>query len=273
MAVIALSQQIGSRGLELGRRAAQDLGYRFMSGDDLYAATSQRYQVTPEQLLILDERTPHFWERAKTDTQSFAAYYRATVLAEFAVGNLVAVGRAVAHVLPQVGCGVRGRVVAPFEARLKQVAIEEKLAPAAAERRVLHYDREVRARIQSISNIDIDDASLYDLVINTANHPMDALATTLTTLARQIDGCTDSGQWQQLTDAAIAQQVRAALLAHPKIRDAEIVVTCTRGVVEMSGAGLVPPWDELVHSVARQVEGVAAVNVAADEPPMPLRSQ
>ncbi|HEY6419197.1 MAG TPA: cytidylate kinase family protein [Candidatus Binataceae bacterium] len=272
MAVIAISQQIGSRGLELGRRVAEELAYHFMSGDDLYAATSQRYSVTPEQLLILDERTPHFWERAKTDTQSFAAYYRATVLTEFARGNLVAVGRAVAHVLPQVGCGLRVRVVAPFESRVNLVALEEKLAPAAAERRVLHYDREVRARVQSISNIDIEDASLYDLVINTANQPLEFLATTLTTLARKIDGCADSGQWQEIRDAAITQQVRAALLAHPKIRDAEIIVSCTCGAVRMSGPGLVPPWDELVDGVARQIEGVASVNVAADEPPMPLRS-
>jgi hypothetical protein len=32
---------------------------------------------------------------------------------------------------------------------------------------------------------------------------------------------------------------------------------------------LVAPWNELVEEVAREVEGVAAVEVSADEPPVP----
>lgn len=271
MSVIAISAQIGSRANELGRLAAGELGYRFMSGEDLYAETSRRYRVTPEQLLILDERTPHFWERASADIQSFAAFYRATLLAELARDRLVAVGRAVAHVMPHVGGGVRARVVAPFEARVKQVAIEEKLTPAAAERRVQHYDREVKARIQSVSGIDLDNPSLYDLVINTSVMPIEVLAGSLAALCRQLDERGDQSRWELLRDASIAQQVRAALMAHPKIRDAQIVVTCTRGAVQLNGSSLVPPWDELVHGVARQVEGVASVEVAAEEPPIPPR--
>ncbi len=273
MPVIAITQQFGSRGEELGRIVARELGCRFLAPQDIYSETSQRYNVPPDQLVVIDERAPHFWERVKTDVPIFACFYRATLLRELAMDRVVAVGRSVAHILPHTGCGLRVHAIAPLAERVKQIAADENLQPAAAERRVLAYDREVRARIQSISNIDIEDPLLYHIVINTAHQPLPALAAGLAALARQVDAAASAEQWQALRDAAVAQQVLAALMAHPKIRDAQIAVTCRRGEVQLNGPGLVPPWDELVDHVARGIEGVTSVAVAAEEPPMPYRSE
>ena len=49
MAVIAISQQIGSRGIELGELAARELGYRFQTGEQLIAETAKRFNVSAEQ--------------------------------------------------------------------------------------------------------------------------------------------------------------------------------------------------------------------------------
>jgi len=81
------------------------------------------------------------------------------------------VGRAVARVLPAAGCGLRVHVVAPLAERVKQVATEEKLDLISAEKRALHHDREVRARVQGLSSVDLEDPLIYDLVINTVRHP------------------------------------------------------------------------------------------------------
>ena len=61
MAIIAISQQIGSRSNELGQIVAKRLGYRFLCREDLIAQVSRIYNVTPEQLVVVDERQPHFW--------------------------------------------------------------------------------------------------------------------------------------------------------------------------------------------------------------------
>src|SRR5262245_19743119 len=196
MSVVAITQELGSRGEDLGRIIAESLSYRFLSQRDLWDETARRYQVTPEQLLILDERKPHFWERSNSDARRFQAFYRAALLAWFAKDRVVAVGRAVAHILPAVGCGLRHKI--------------EKLA------------------------------------------------------------CDEHRQ--KLCDTAIAQQVRAALMAHPKIGEASVEVNCRTGVVTLSGPGLVPPWNSLVESVARSVLGVVSVEIAAEEPPMPQRA-
>ncbi len=57
---------------------------------------------------------------------------------------------------------------------------------------------------------------------------------------------------------------------HPKIRDAQVAVDCSSGVVRVSGPGLVPPWDDLVIGVAQTIEGVASVEVGAEEAPITL---
>ena len=272
MAVVAITQQLGSRGEDLGRIIAESLSYRFLSQRDLWDETARRYQVTPEQLLILDERKPHFWERSNNDARRFQAFYRAALLTWFAQDRVVAVGRAVAHILPAGGCGLRVHVVAPLEERVKQIAGEEKLDLASAQRRALHHDREVRARVQSLSNVDIEDPTVYDLVVNTTGHPLPSLATCVIELTHTIEGRACSEHRETVCDAAIAQQVRAALLAHPKIGEAPVEVSCRTGVVTLSGPGLVSPWNSLVESVARSVPGVASVEIAAEEPPIPQRA-
>jgi cytidylate kinase len=121
MAVVAITQQLGSRGEDLGRIIAESLSYRFLSQRDLWEETARRYQVTPEPLLILDERKPHFWERSNNDARRVQAFYRAALLTWFAQDRVVAVGRAVAHVLPAVGYGLRVHVVAPLEERVNRL--------------------------------------------------------------------------------------------------------------------------------------------------------
>jgi cytidylate kinase len=271
MAIIAMTQHPGMRGYELGRLTAERLGYRFLTADQLIADTSKLYNVTPEQLVIVDERRPHFWERLKTDTERFVAFFRAVVLKEMAADRLVIIGRSVTHVMPDSGCGVRVRLTAPLKERVNVVAEEENLSPVVAERRVRDYDREMRARIQTLLNVDIDDPANFTLALNTFAMPLERSAATLAAIAREIDNATRQEHWRVVRDAALAAEVRAALVFHPKIGHAPLEVQCAGGVVHVNGPGLVPPWDDLVTDVVRQVDGVMSVEIYAEEAPIPVR--
>jgi len=271
MAIIAMTQQIGTRYLELGKLTAERLGYRFLTSDQVIAEASRVYHIPPEHAVINDERRPHFWERLKTDTERFVQFFRAQVLKEMAADRLVVVGRSVTHMLPDTACGLRVRLTAPFSERVKIVAAEEKLAQAVAERRVRDYDREMRARIQTLLNVDMDEPGNFTMVLNTFALPLDTLAGMLAGLAEEIDRTATPESWRQLRDAALAAEVRAALMVHPKIGRSPLEVQCAAGVVQVNGPGLVPPWDGLISDVARQVAGVRAVEVNADEQPIPVR--
>ncbi|MGH7987980.1 MAG: cytidylate kinase family protein [Candidatus Binataceae bacterium] len=266
-----MTQHLGTRAADLGRLTAARLGYRFLMSPELIAETSQLYHVTPEQLVVVDERRPHFWERLKTDSERFLTFFRAVVLKEMAKNDLVVIGRSVAHLLPDYGCGIRVRLTAPMKDRIQQIAVEEKLAPAVAERRVRDYDREVRARLQTLLGVDIDDPANFSLVLNTSAMPLQTLAAALAGCAEAIDSQTGPEQWRQMRDAALSAQVRAALMFHPKIGHAPLEVQCDGGSVHVNGPGLVPPWDDLVNDVVRQIDGVKAVEIVAEEQPSPVR--
>ncbi|HJU09538.1 MAG TPA: cytidylate kinase-like family protein [Candidatus Binataceae bacterium] len=270
MAIIALTQHLGTRAFELGRLTADRLGYRFLTADELIAQTSHFFKVTPDQLVIIDERRPHFWERLKTDTQQVVAFFRAALLKEMATNNLVVAGRSVTFMVPE-DCGLRVRLTGPFKERAQEIAREEGLAPAVAERRVRDYDREVRARIQTLFNYDLDDPANFSLVLNTFAMPLGMAASMLASLAIELDHGTRQEQWTRMRDSAIEAQIRAALLIHPKIGHAPVEVQCAHGAVQVNGPGLVPPWDDLVNEVVSQVDGVISVQVVADEQPVTVR--
>jgi hypothetical protein len=87
----------------------------------------------------------------------------------------------------------------------------------------------------------------------------------------EIDSAAGPEQWRLMRDAALAAEVRAMLMVHPKIGHAPLEVNCASGAVRVNGPGLVPPWDDLIGDVARNVAGVTSVEVNAEESPAPVR--
>jgi len=261
MAIIAITQHVGTHGAELARLTAQRLGYRLLTLEQLVLETSRTYHVPSEALGIVDERRTTFWTRFKTDTGRFTAFFRAVVLKEMAGDRVVTIGRSVAQVLPDCGCGLRVRLSGPFAQRARLVMEEEKLTAALAEARVRDYDREVRARIQTLFGVDIDDPSNYHLVLNVFAMPLNSSSAFLAFLADETDRTATAENWQRLRDAALEAEIRAALISHPKLGNAPIRVRCSRGAVQVSGLGLVPPWDDLVTEVVAGVKGVKSVQV------------
>lgn len=270
MAVAVITQQIGSRGIEIAELAARELGYRLLTGQELVDQVSRRYKITPEQLLVVDERTPHFWERLRTDTDRFLAFLRAELLRDLADDRLIVVGRGSAHHLPQSGCGVRVHVIANLSDRMARVAVDEKLSRSAAEKRVREYDHEIRSRVQTVCGLDIEDANVYGLVLNSSAMTLEGCAAVLVAAAREIDSRVTPEDWQRLRDAAIGAQVRAAIHAHPQLNSSQIEIQCLNGAVRVNGPGLVPPWDGLTDQVVRQVNGVASVEITAEGGAMPI---
>jgi cytidylate kinase len=274
MAVVAVAAQIGSRGLELGKLVAEQLHYPLVSLADITAEAAREYQCTAEQINLVDERQPGWWERLTTDSARIGVYFRAVIMKQIGLCNVVVVGRSIPFMLPpETRHGLRVRTIAPFNSRVREVMREEKLETAAAERRVRHYDQEVRARIQHSLGVDLEDHSRYDLIVNTAARPLSWFASVIIELANAIEREADPASKQALKDACLSAQVRAALFAHPKMGHAPIDVESRAGVVVLKSAALVPPWDELATSIVRRVTGVVQVELQIDEPPMPLRAE
>ena len=272
MAVVAIGQQIGSNGLGLGRLVAEQLEYPLLTSEEIAAQVAHEYHVTAQQLALVDEREPRFWERLGTDSARLVAYFCAVVMKHMASCQVVVVGRSIPLVVPpQTRHALRIRAVAPFSVRVRQVMKDEKLGAAAAERRIRTYDLEVRARTQNTLGADLEDPSLYDWIINTATSPLLWFASSIAEFAITIEREADADSKQALSDACLTAQVRAALMAHPKIGHAPVTIKTETGRVVLKSSSLVPPWDSLAASVVQQVPGVLGVQVEIEEAPVPIR--
>jgi cytidylate kinase len=269
MATIAIGQRIGSGGAELGALIARRLEARFLGLDDLRREAASRYQIDPDQLRVFDTREPRFWESLTTDTPRLLTYFHAVILKHLAEEQVVLVGHTMPLWVPRsVGHVLRVRAVAPIEVRVRRVMDEERLSARQAEHRVHESDHEVHARMRSIRKVDVEDPQLYDVILNTSSSPLDALASVVIDLARAVAGSCSGNSHILLKDACITAQVRAALMAHPKIGHASLEVMSSEGAVTITGGSLVPPWDRLVREVVAQVEGVASVRLEADALPV-----
>jgi hypothetical protein len=72
-----------------------------------------------------------------------------------------------AHLILRPGRALRVRVVAPLAVRVATVAAREGLSEAAARRRVVEVERERQAFLQRCFRAPLDDASTFDLQVNT----------------------------------------------------------------------------------------------------------
>jgi cytidylate kinase len=100
------------------------------------------------------------------------------------IGKAVIVGRAGAQVTAHMSPGVRMRLMAPWEERIKGVMDYYELDEKEARTRAKKLDAARARLIKAHFDADIDDPTQYDLVWNTATSSIDDIASAVTALLR-----------------------------------------------------------------------------------------
>jgi hypothetical protein len=130
-------------------------------------------------------------------------------------------------------------------------------------------DADKTGRMRYLYDRDIDDARLYDLVLNADRGEVDAAAEAIVRLVRQPALAPTKAGQQRLADRLLAARVLVALLTDEPSRDFRHEdVDAESGTVRVvTGA----PQDA-VERVARSVEGVTAMQFVEVPviPPMPM---
>ena len=156
MAILTISREYGSGGLEIGRRVAVRLGYQLVDKErlfqDLERAGSRWVRVAKE----VDEVCPTLWERHDWQYRGYVSQLEDLILA-YAVGdNVVIIGRGGSFLLQGVPFCLRVRLVAPLEARLEAVMARERLTRKAAARLITQVDGDRACYIKANYGSDWD---------------------------------------------------------------------------------------------------------------------
>ena len=168
---IAVSRQVGASGAEVAAGLAERLDWPVfdkeildaMAGDD-----NLRRQVYDS----MDERDMGWFEEAARSfmhsefvKNDYFHQLSKTVLALARQGSAIFIGRGADLILPR-DVGLRVRIVAPLETRVKRVAERQDLTEEEAHEKVQRLQEERTQYIRQYFHVNIHDPERYDLTIN-----------------------------------------------------------------------------------------------------------
>jgi hypothetical protein len=183
-----------------------------------------------------DEKRPSFWDSFQIQKKKFLHSLEAVIYDFGRKGNVVIVGRGGQVVLKDLPGVLHVRIIAPFEIRLKQIMALEGGDDKKARRVLTQSDRDSAGFLRSFFDVDWEDRSLYDLMINT-----EKLSTE--TAAKLIMDSISSPEIQEggkgvdakLIDMALTQKVEVILMGIIGIGFGDVTVQVKGGVVRLSG--------------------------------------
>ena len=177
---IALSRLPRSGGAELGRRVAEKLEFGFF-GIEIVDQIARELGIQRHLVELLDEQVRSVIDRYVSDsfrrgvvTESTYVRQLVRVLATLGEGGrAVILGRGSAYVLRPERT-LRVLVAAPRAYRVGRLAVETGLGGQEADDQLKWEDRKRLEFIRHHFDVDPDDPTLYDLVVNTATLGLDA---------------------------------------------------------------------------------------------------
>jgi cytidylate kinase len=271
MAIVTISHQMGAGGPEIGMALARRLDHRYVD-QELLTDAVRRYGLVEEKLSHLDESKPTLFERFDAETRHYITVLQTTLLEFAEQDNAILMGRGGQWLLRGLPHIMRVRVIAPFEQRVRQwlkrtaeMTGETPHQRAAADF-VRRDDAEKSGRMRYLYEVDIDDPTLYDLVVNTEKLRCEAVVEMIETAVRRPEMATTEVARKTLGSRALASRVQVALATHPETRRYRISVEAHDGTVILEGTSAL---DRAVD-VAREVAGVRDVRTRQVEiPPIP----
>jgi cytidylate kinase len=258
MSVVAVSESMGSLGIEIGRLLAAQLGYEFAERDIITKA-ADRFGEDVVRLSHAAEERPTLIERFTAAQRRFAHYVQATVFEMAARDNIVLVGLASTVILGEAPHTFRVRVTGREGRRAERIAQTRGLVPASALEHVRESDRERAGRVRFLYHVDWEDPMLYDLIINTDRLGADEAARLVERALEHERFQSTEASRHAMRDLSLAVQARAVLVADPVTRGRPIIVECVDGVVALGGRVEEWPVRRAAEQALARVPGVREV--------------
>jgi cytidylate kinase len=234
MSIVAISDTLGSRGDVMGRELARYLKWDFADRAGI-AKAAERYGEAAGELQQVTEERPSLWERFTDSKRRYLLYVEASVFEMAARNHVVIVGHGAAIMLRDIPHALRVRVSAPEAERAERVRQTEGFTETGAQDAVRDSDNERASRMRYLYHVDMDDAFLYDLTINSERVDVDE-GVRLMAEAVKLQRIQETPHTLAMAqDRACTAIARARLAADPRTRSQRLSVETRRGCVTVRG--------------------------------------
>jgi len=259
MSMITISRQPGSLGTEIARGVAEKLNYEYVDKERIGEILAD-FGFGPPELGKFDEKKPPFWDTLSTQRTKFLHSIQAAIYDLARKGRVVIVGRGGQVLLKNIPGILHVRIFAPFDLCVKRLMESERIDEKHAVRLFRQSDRDSAGYIQSFFHADWNDATLYDLLINTEKL---SLATAVQMIidsvqSREIQEGTEKGK-EKLAELALVQKVEAKLMPILGSDIRHVEIRAEKGVVFLRGTVTSPVLKEECERKVAALEGVTHV--------------
>jgi cytidylate kinase len=174
MAVMTISRELGSEGVYIARKVAQELGYHFVDKDVIERVLDQYGFVRFQKEY---ESGPGFWARFDGLRARMVEFSYRVIQSVARHGNVVIVGRGSFAVLQGFADVLNVRIQAPFPIRVGRVMEQQGIAEDDKARSIVEESDRLRAAfVESWHGVEMDKAGLFDVVIDTGKVSPDLAA-------------------------------------------------------------------------------------------------
>lgn len=166
MSVITISRGSYSRGIEIAEMISERLGYQCLARDVLIKA-SEEFNIPEVKLNKALEDPPSFFERFNQKKKKYISYIQMALINHLKTDNIVYHGLAGHFFVKDLPNVLKVRIIADPEYRIKHVMERDQVSRVDAIDFLKKIDGLRKRWGKFLYGIDVEDPSLYDIVINT----------------------------------------------------------------------------------------------------------
>ncbi len=254
MAIITISRGSYSKGKDVAKLVADKLGYRCIAREVLLDA-SRDFNIPEIRLVRAIHDAPSILDRFTHGKEKYIASFRAAMLKQFAMDNVVYHGLAGHFFVKGIPHALKVRIIADMEDRVRTEMERMKLPREEALRILKSDDEERRKWSMHLYGIDTTDPSLYDLVLHVRKISVQDAADMICQVVNLERFRTTEDSQKKVQDMALAAEVKAALLDI----NSEVEVVANGGVVKVDVKVPLEEQEETVAEIGKVVKAIPGV--------------
>jgi cytidylate kinase len=256
MPLITITQSIGSDGLAVARRVANDL-HVGLYDDPKLREEAVRMGLDVGKLDGFQEKAPTWFHRLMGDKPEVYAHLIGSVIYEAArSGDGVIIGHGSQVLLKDFSCAMHVLVTATTERRINNL-MGQNLTREAAEKVIRKSDSQNKEFFRFTFHRHWDDPSLYDLCINPDKIGIERASQTIVETARypELKAC-NIYALDAIERFSLTKRIEAALVEMNLLPMGTLVEMPEKGIVRISGVLDDQEDEERIAKVVRSIPGV-----------------
>jgi cytidylate kinase len=260
MALITVSGGMGCGADKVARFVAEKTKVTLYD-DQKLQMEAIRLGLRSQELKGFDEKAPGFFDSLRGFNPELYIDLMESVIFEVSrTGHGVILGHGSQLLLRDFGCALHVLIHASEDYRIKQVMANHGLSEKAAEKMIARSDSERRGFMRFAFKMDLDDTSLYDLVINPEKVGVEG-AGRLILEALEVQAVKECSlnALETMERMALLKKVQAALLKEHFGSTQFNVDVPEKGVVHLLGFAVNQEKKNQMIAAAKKVPGVSKV--------------